>query len=135
MSTACQVYTPVQVSPATTGKDVRVTLTQSGSAELASTLGAPADFLEGRLAEASDSMLVVRMKSLTRINGVEDSWNGESVRIPARDVSKVETSRVSSARSTILAVALIGGAIFAGNSFLHGESQGSAGKGSPGTPQ
>jgi hypothetical protein len=130
MSTACQVYTPVQPSPAVAGKDVRVTLTQGGSAELASTLGAPADVLEGRLVEASDSLLVVSMKSLTRTNGVEDSWNGESVRIPARDVSRVETSQTSRVRSTILAVALVGGAILAGSGFVHGQSQGSAGKGS-----
>lgn len=130
MSTACQVYTPVQASPAIAGKNVRVTLTQSGGAELASMLGAPADQLEGQLADVTDSVLVVRMQSLTRINGVEDSWNGEPVRIPTRDVSRVETSRTSTARSTILAIALIGGVIVAGNSFIHGESQGSAGKGS-----
>lgn len=130
-STACQVYTPVQLSPSLAGKEVRVSLTRSGAADLARTLGAPADFVDGRLTSSSDSVLVVQMKSLTRMNGVEDSWNGESVRIPAADIARVETSRISPTRSAILAVAVVGGAIMAGRSFIKGNGEATPSRGQP----
>lgn len=130
VSTACQVYTPVQLSPRLADKDVRVTLTQIGATDLASTLGSPAESVEGHLVSASDSALVIQMKSLTRLNGVEDSWNGESVRIPGNDVSRVETSRLSTARSGILAALVIGATYLAGRSFIkgHGEATPSHGQ-------
>lgn len=131
VSTACQVYTPVQLSPSLAGKDVRVTLTQMGATDLASTLGSPAESVEGRLVSASDSALVVQMKSLLRMNGVEDSWNGESVRIPGNDVSRIETSRISTSRSGILAAAIIGAAYFAGRSFIKGNGEATPSHGQP----
>jgi len=131
VSTACQTYTSVDLSPSLSGKNVRVSLSRAGAGDLASMLGAPADYVEGHLVSATDSVVVLQMTSLTRMNGVEDSWNGERVRIPAADISRVETSRISPTRSSILAIAIIGGAYLAGRSFLKGATEATPTAGQP----
>jgi len=134
-TTACQAYTSVQLSPSLAGKDVRVSLSPMGAGDLASTLGSPADYVEGHLVSATDSVLVLQMKALVRTNGIEDNWNGEAVRIPASDIDHIETMRISPTRSAILTAAIVGGMYFISRSFLKGESQGSAGTGGSRPPQ
>jgi hypothetical protein len=126
LSTACQAYTTVPLSPSLQGKDVRVSLTPTGTGDLASTLGASASSVEGRFVSSSDSGVVVSMKSLMRTNGIEDNWNGEGVRIPAGDIASIETSHISAARSAIVTGVIVGGMYLISRSFLRGESTGSA---------
>lgn len=123
----CQAYTPVQVAPSLAGETVRVTLTDQGTAQLASLIGVGAATLDGRVAAAPDSAIDLDVSAVTRIFGAEETWKGERVRVPAADIARVETVRPAVVRSVLLAGAIVGGAILAGRAFGGGHATGGAG--------
>ena len=129
LCTACQVYTPISLSPQTQPTTIRVTLNEGGSYKLQPSLGANASQLEGQLLGVTDSTLSIKITELTRVSGADETWNGEPVTVPRDDISLVEHRTTSVARSVLVAVAIVGVAIAAGN--VSGTSSGAP---SPTTP-
>jgi hypothetical protein len=122
----CTVYTPIApVQAATGGQVVRVQLTEAGTVDLAQLLGGAATELVGRVDAATDSAVTLRVTLLTRMNGADETWNGEHVAVPLRDVASIQRQAVSVPRSILLGAAVVGGVIFAGKAFGRGDATGS----------
>ena len=110
---ACTAYTPLQLSQAAAGYNVRVTLSDQGAVDLTPKIGARAVQLEGTLREASDSSILLTVRRVTRIGGGDDNYDALDVPIPARDVESFERSQTSVVRSFLTAGAIAATALLA----------------------
>lgn len=122
---ACSTYTPVPVTAALQDQTVRVDLTSQGMVSLGSDLGGGAAQVEGRIVSASDSTLTISVAQLTRLSGVEETWNGENVTIPVGEVAQVAHEQRSVGRSVLLAGLFGGGVYLLGKSLGSGNATGS----------
>jgi len=85
----CYGYYPISESgPA--GRDVQMTLTDSGAVVLARQVGPFADELNGRLVSMSGNDYVLAMSSVHQRDGNETSWRGERVAVPRPLVARLE---------------------------------------------
>jgi len=125
LAAACTTYTPVPVTSALNDQNARVRLTQQGMIDLGPLLGGGASELEGRIVSANDSTLTISVTSLTRLTGVEETWNGEQTKIALTDVSAVEREQSAVARSIVGAGILVGGVYLIGRSLGSGDATGS----------
>ncbi|MDB4877725.1 MAG: hypothetical protein JWM41_4171 [Gemmatimonadetes bacterium] len=129
----CYGYYPVRAA-APTGRDVQVTLTDSGSVILAPRIGPSAEVVYGHVAGDSASAMLLALTAVRQRDGNEVDWKGEHVAIGRPLIARVDERRFSRTRTVLfsgaIAVALI--AIrqgFQGNGFGFGggkNSQGSA---------
>jgi hypothetical protein len=126
---ACQIYTPVSVTPAPHGQEVRITFAAAGATALQGNIGAHVTQLEGALQDANDSAIVVLVSHVTRTGGIEEVWDGEGVTLSRANITTVETRRTSVSRSLLAAGALVGGAILVSRAVGAGDQSGGSGKG------
>jgi hypothetical protein len=110
---ACTTYTPLRVADMSPGYNVRVSLSDQGAVDLAPKIGARARQLEGTLTEASDSILLMSVRRVTREGGGDDTYNDIPITLPSRDVEGVERSTTSFSRSVLTAGAIVGTALLA----------------------
>jgi len=108
-SMACRSYVPVVPHQLAPGSTARVSLTDRGSVELASSLGPRGDLVEGRVVESDDSALVLAVSTVVRTNGVEESWRGERLAVPQSYVAEATMPKLSRVRSVLLAGGVIAG--------------------------
>lgn len=127
----CQVYTPISLAPGGAGDEIRLTLTDKGSADLGKALGSGATQLEGHVDAVTDSTIVLRIAELTRVSGSDEKWSGEPVPIPRGDVAAVERRTTSVARSLLVGGAIVAGAVLAGT--VAGSAVGGPSNKAPGT--
>jgi hypothetical protein len=104
--------------------DVRLTLTNDGTVNLARALGVGASELEGHIDSVTDSTIVMRITELTRLSGSDEKWSGEPVPIPRASVATAERHTTSVARSVLLGGAIVVSAVLAGT--VVGSSEGGA---------
>jgi hypothetical protein len=127
LTTACHTYTPIAGQDVTPGGTVRVRLTDNGAVSVAPSVGPYARSMEGRVSSISDSAMVLSVTELTRANGQEETWRGESVTVPRSGVADMAVPKLSSTRSWLLAGGLVAGAAALG-AVLGGAGQ-NVGKG------
>jgi hypothetical protein len=127
----CTSYTPLQLGQATPGYDVRVTLSDQGSVDLVPRIGARARQLEGAIRQASDSILVLSVRHVTREGGGSDTYDSLDVTIPKQDIDVVERNQTSVSRSVLAAGAIVATALLAAKGA--GDLSGGKGNGPPGT--
>ena len=101
--TACHGYESYSPTAVPTDAPVRVELTDRAAVDLAASLGPRTRLVHGRVAERSDSVLTLRVSSITRRDGVEESWRGEPVRVPLAGVARFERERLSPTRTGLFA--------------------------------
>jgi hypothetical protein len=121
LNAGCYSYAPVATAEAPPGKEIRVTLSEQGAAELARFLGPRAASLEGRVVTRSDSGVTLSVTTITRANGVEETWPGDQVAIPRAAVAAAQARRVARTRSLLLTAAIIAGGILVGAAIRTGE--------------
>jgi hypothetical protein len=63
--------------------------------------------LEGVVAAKSDSALVFEVASLTRMNGVEETWHGEHVTVPTFAVAKMQRRKFSALNTGLFVAGLV----------------------------
>lgn len=131
LSTACHTYTPVTGQGIEPGGVVRVRLTDRGAVDVTSSVGPYARAIEGRVSSVTDSTVVLSVIELTRANGQEETWRGESVAVPRSGVAEMATPKVSRSRSWLLAGGLLAGAAALG--AVIGGTDGGVSKGSGGS--
>ena len=129
LTVGCYTYTPVAPSAAVSGERTRVALTEGGSFEVARYIGPYANTLDGRIVQRDDSGLVVSVVQVTRRSGVEETWRGESVRVPNDAVSSITRPKLSRPRSFLLAGGVVATtlgvtALLGGGSILSGSGRG-----------
>jgi len=136
LTTACQTYTPVPAQGVAPGGRVRVRLTERGSADITPSVGPSARTIDGTVTSISDSAVVLSVTDLTRYNGQEEPWRGESVTVPRAGVADITVPKLSRSRSLLFAGGIILGAVAIGSALGGtGTDIGKSGPGGPGGSQ
>lgn len=107
---ACTAYTRIHGIEATPGYDVRVRLTDKGAVDLVPRIGPRARQLQGTLKQMSDTSMVVLVRRVVREGGGEDTYDGQEISIPSRDIELAETSKTSVPRSILAAGGILASA-------------------------
>lgn len=107
----CYTYRNTAVGDAAIMTPVRVELTEEGSQEITRQVGPRGGILEGVLTARSDSALVFGVTSLTRMNGVEETWHGEHVTVPRSLISRVQVRKFSRFNTGLFIAGLVAGGL------------------------
>jgi hypothetical protein len=117
----CYGYYPT-TGPAPRGRDVEVTLSDSGAVALSRQIGPSAEAVRGRFATDSDNTLVLAVTGVRQRDGNDVDWKGERLAIPRLLVVNVQERRFSRARTMLLGGAVLIGSValrqaFSGSGF------------------
>ena len=130
----CYEYAAARgAAPPLAGREVRVELTDAGTAALAPSVGPGVTSLVGRLVASDDSALTVAVESTVKRNGLEDLWKGENVSVQRAQVAVLQERAFSKSKTAVasgLAVAL-GVAFYAALGGSLGGGSGGPGNGGP----
>src|SRR5438093_10404901 len=99
----CYNYLPLRRSSLVPSTYLAVTLTESGSEELAPYLGPNAHVVRGRYLAATDRGLALSVESVESPRGDIARWAGETVVVPREFVWEVEQRQVSQCRMVLIA--------------------------------
>ena len=116
---ACYAYTPIPVTPTTTG-DVRLTLTAPSYTESFGPLGAQVRAVEGQLRSVDDSSVTISVTDVARTSDDDERFHGESVTIPRLNIAAFDRRRTDVGRSLALTGLVVAGAIWIAASLGHG---------------
>ena len=117
VASGCHSYTVVPASELSPGASARVDLTDRGRLDLAPVLGPRASAVDGRVAQRTDSAVVLNVATVFRESGVEEGWRGEAVTLPQSTIAQVQLERVSSAKSGLFAGGLVAAVALAAVAF------------------
>lgn len=104
----CFRFVPSMQGPVPAGTQVEVELTDRGRVSLAPQLGEAAVLVAGEVAEASDSLLVLRVARTRYLRGSSVVWSGESVGIASSGIARVRVRAFSSRRTTAAVAGAVG---------------------------
>lgn len=107
-STACYQYLPNKQPDLRVGEEVRVHLTNSGSAALQGFVGSDVAAIDGRVTARSDTAYALSVGGTTKRTGGSAVWSGEPVTVPVGVIAQVDR-RVLDKRKTLLVSALSAG--------------------------
>ena len=110
-----------------TGRELELTLTDSGSVMLTPRVGVAVQAVDGRLLTDSAGVYAMAVQSTRRRDGIENGWRGELVEIPHAFVASLAERRFSTARTTLFA-----GAMTVALAAIKGIFGGAGGSNSPG---
>jgi hypothetical protein len=111
LTAGCYNYNPLTTPSPESGAYLAVTLTDAGSEELARSLGPNAFVVRGRYLGSSEQGLLVSVSSVETKRGIESSWEGETVTLPADAVASLDVRRLAKGRSLLLAGVGAGGLV------------------------
>jgi hypothetical protein len=111
VSAGCYNYNPLTTPTPQPGSYVAVTLTDSGSQELARYLGPNVFVVRGRYLGDSDQGLLLSVASVELKRGNELSWEGETVALPNGAIASLDVRRLAKGRSILLASVGAGGLV------------------------
>jgi hypothetical protein len=115
----CYVYQPVVTDSRPVGKPVRLTLTDLGTANLASELGPSVEAVGGKLLNDSSDAYVLALSESRKRNGMEIDWRGEQVSIAKSLVGNIQQRQFSRTRTAVVVVGVIA-AMFVARETLWG---------------
>ncbi len=105
----CYNYAPLGRSSLVPSNYLAVTLTESGSDELAPSIGPSVLVVRGRFLDATERGLRLSVAMVETRRGDLLPWNGEPVIIPGEFVRAVETRQTAAGKTALLAgTALVG---------------------------
>jgi hypothetical protein len=131
-SSGCYTYTPLTSAPVP-GSTVSFLVTDQGRVGLGPTAGPSADRLEGVVESVNDSAYVLRVKSVTYLNGQMNQWSNEQLVVGKSFVTNLRERKFSRSRTALVSVAAaaaVFGFIWSRGLFGLG-SESSRGKGEP----
>ncbi len=117
LTAGCYNYNALTTPSPEPGTYVAVTLTDSGSQELARYLGPNVFVVRGRYLGDSDRGLLLSVASVELKRGNELSWEGETVALPNGTIASLNVRRVAKGRSILLAGVGAGGLVAATLAF------------------
>jgi hypothetical protein len=130
LMSACVSY--VTTSAPSQGDRVRIRLTDAGSVQLSSMIGARAESISGSIVEKQDTAWVLSVNQVERRSGSFEPWKGERVVIPTNAGLPPEKKKLSVVRTSFLIGGIVAGlgAILAAGGFE--ALTGGSGGGGPG---
>jgi hypothetical protein len=132
LQVGCYNYLPLRRSSLAPSNYLAVTLTESGSEELARYLGPNALVVRGRYLSATDRGLALAVESVESRRGDILRWAGETVVVPGEFVREVEQRQISGSKTVLLAGAALVGFVVTYQAFGPGSSGGLTGGGGQG---
>ena len=128
----CYNYLPLRRSSLVPSTYLAVTLTESGSEELARYLGPNALVVRGRYLAATDRGLALSVDAVESRRGDIARWAGETVVVPGEFVRAVEQRHVSPSKVVLLAGAAVAGLVLTYEAFGPASGGGPSGGGGNG---
>jgi hypothetical protein len=122
LALGCYVAAPLAGPQPANGTRVAITLTESGTTAMASQLGPARVRLVGDVAAATDSSLVLALRTVTNWRGIEETWMGEQVTVPRSAIESIGERHVSVGRSVGLTLAIVVAAVLVGKAIGSGGS-------------
>jgi hypothetical protein len=111
LTAGCYSYNPLTTPSPEPGTYLAVTLTDMGSDRMARSLGPNAFILRGRYLGDSDQGMLLSVSSVETKRGIAQSWQGETVTVPAEAVASLDVRRLAKGRSIMLAGLSAGGLV------------------------
>jgi hypothetical protein len=102
--TACYGYYPPPTANLT-GRDIQISLTDSGAVVLAPKIGSGIESVDGKVLADTVSHLLLSVMGTQRRDGIENTWKGESLDVPRSLVAGVMERRFSRARTLLFVAA------------------------------
>lgn len=125
LAAGCYNYLPLRRSRLAPSTYVAVTLTESGSEELAPYIGPNVLIVRGRFLSASERGLALSVAAVETRRGESLEWKGETVTVPGEFVRALEKRQVAHGKTALLAGASLAGFLAAYAAFGSG-SRGTA---------
>jgi len=122
LQVGCYNYLPLSRSHLVPSTYLAVTLTESGSEELAPYLGPNVLVVRGRFLSTTERGLALSVAAVENRRGNSFEWKGESVVIPGEFVRRVEERRVARSKTVLLAGASVAGFLITYAAFGPGAS-------------
>jgi hypothetical protein len=107
-ATGCYESHAVRGATPLAGTEISLAITDRGRVGLGPQLGEGVLRLNGRLAQASDSVYLVRVASVEYAGAPTAHWTGEEVKVPRDYVASVAERRLSRKRSWLAAALAVG---------------------------
>ena len=109
--------TPIEGSTPETGRDVRLSLSDAGSVQLAPLIGPRIGAIDGRAVESSDSSLTVAVQAVVVQSGRSMAWSMEKLTVPRSAVTHVSTRTLDAKKTWVVAGLTVVGAFLVGQAF------------------
>lgn len=135
LTTGCATYTPLDRDTALSLGEARIELTDRGTLELSTRIGAGAVSLDGRLQTATDTSLTVTLVQTRSRSGDTQQWSGEQVTVPLSWISGYRQRRSSPARTSLFVGGILAAVTVIGLAFTAGNSTSGGNGGGGGTPR
>jgi len=135
LQVGCYNYLPLRRSSLEPSSYLAVTLTESGSEELARYLGPNAFVVRGRYLAATDRGLALAVEAVESRRGDIARWAGETVVVPGEFVRGVEQRQVSRSKVVLLTGVAVAGLIVAYQAFGPAAAGGPSGGGGGPSPR
>jgi len=132
LQVGCYNYLPLRRSSLVPSSYLAVTLTESGSEELAPYLGPNALVVRGRYLAATDRGLALSVDAVESRRGDIARWAGETVVVPGEFVRALEQRQVSRSKVVLLTGAAVAGFVVAYEAFGPASGGGLGGGGGSG---
>src|SRR6185503_1901087 len=95
----CYTAVPISGEMARMGSRVQLDLSDGGASNMASQVGPRTRTLMGDVTTTNDRELVLAVRSVTDVRGIESFWSGEQVTVPRTDIAAVREQRLSKRKS------------------------------------
>ncbi len=102
-ASACYGYYPPPAN--LSGRDIQISLTDSGAVVLAPKIGSGIESVDGKVLADTVSHLMLSVMGTQRRDGVENTWKGETLDVPRSLVAGVMERRFSRARTLLFIAA------------------------------
>ena len=107
IANACYTAVPLATDRPPQGTVLIVSLTDAGSAQMASVLGPKSVGLSGKYLGESGDSLVLGVSSVMQQSGNETFWQGERIAVPHSIIATVRERKASVAKSALIVGALV----------------------------
>jgi hypothetical protein len=122
LQVGCYNYLPLRRSGVVPSSHLAVTLSESGSEDLARYLGPNALVVTGRYLGATDRGLTLSVESVESRRGDIAHWAGETIVVPSEYIREVAQREVSRPKTVLLAGAALLGFVLTYQAFGPGTS-------------
>jgi hypothetical protein len=124
---ACYTLQPTRATDARLGTQVAFDVNDAGRVALGGSMGPEIAQVEGRLINADNAEYDVAVSTVRFLDGGQQVWRGDRVRIKAEYVKSAYERRFSSGRTVALGTSLVGGiaAYVVGRALIGSGTEGS----------